>query len=159
MEEPKSKTQKKREVEALQALGVAMIGLKTSQLSRIPLPEPLKKAIIDAAKIKRHGARARQEQYIGRLMREADIEPIKAAYDKIMAKKGLQNAEFHLAERWRERLLKEGNETLTEFINQYQEVDVQQLRHLIRQTIKESELGKNLGSSKALFRLIRSVVQ
>ena len=74
-----SKSQRKREALALQELGETLVTLKPAQLDKIPLPEELREAVLAARQINQHGARKRQLQYIGRLMREIDPEPIRAA--------------------------------------------------------------------------------
>lgn len=158
MEEEKSKSQKKREAEALQKLGVALSKLSQQQLDDIPMPDKLRQAINELGKIKSNSAVRRQSQYIGRLMRETELGPIQQAFDEIQQGTAKANAKFHLVERWRDKLLNEGNPALTEFLNFYPGQDVQQLRHLIQQAIKERNSNKNLGSSKSLFRLIKSIV-
>lgn len=77
--EYKSKTQRKREMLALQELGEALVKLRRDRLAKIPLDEQLHAAIVAAQAIKSHGALRRQLQYIGRLMRERDPQPIQAA--------------------------------------------------------------------------------
>ena len=158
MEEEKSKSQKKREAEALQKLGVALSKLSQQQLDDIPMPDKLRQAINELGKIKSNSAMRRQAQYIGRLMRETELEPIQHAFDEIQQGTAKANAKFHLVERWRDKLLNEGNPALTEFLNLYPGQDVQALRHVIQQAIKERNSDKNLGSSKSLFRLIKSIV-
>ena len=158
MEEEKSKSQKKREAEALQKLGVALSKLSQQQLDDIPMPDKLRQAINELGKIKSNSAVRRQSQYIGRLMRETELGPLQQAFDEIQQGTAKANAKFHLVERWRDKLLNEGNPALTEFLNFYPGQDVQQLRHLIQQAIKERNSNKNLGSSKSLFRLIKSIV-
>jgi len=74
-----SKTQRKHEMHALQALGVDLVALDPARLASLALPEPLVDAIATARTLARHEARRRQMQYIGRLMRDVDPEPIRAA--------------------------------------------------------------------------------
>ncbi len=74
-----SKSQRKREALALQDLGATLVTLKPTQLEKIPLPEELREAVLAARQMTQRGARKRQLQYIGRLMREIDPEPIRAA--------------------------------------------------------------------------------
>lgn len=159
MEEPKSKSQLKREVEALQKIGVEMIDLTQAQLDQIPLTEPLRKAIVEARSIKSHGAKRRQAQLIGKLMRAAETEAILQAYDALLAENNAQTHVFHELEQWRERLMHEGNEALTAFVSQYQPDDIQQLRQLIKKAIDDHKKEKNTGAAKALFRYLRSCVK
>ncbi|HHF7344715.1 TPA: ribosome biogenesis factor YjgA [Legionella feeleii] len=156
MEEPKSKSQKKRDADALQKVGVKLIALSLSKLDTLPLPPNLRQAIIDAKSIKSHGAIRRQAQLIGKLMRAADNEAILAAYETIIAEDSAQTAAFHELEQWRDRLINEGKEALTEFIDAFQPTDVQQLRQLVKKAVDEQNSGKPTGASKALFRFLRA---
>ena len=74
-----SKSQRKREALALQELGETLVTLKPAQLDKIPLTEELRVAVLAARQMTQRGARKRQLQYIGRLMREIDPEPIRVA--------------------------------------------------------------------------------
>ena len=160
MEEPISKTEKKKQVEALQRLGVELIDLPNEQLDSIPLSPQLKQAILDARKIKSNGAKRRQAQLIGKLMRQEDSEEIQQAYQKILDEGASQTAVFHECEHWRDRLLAaEDKQTLSEFIDKYQPEDIQQLRQLIKKARDEQQKSINRGSAKALFRLIREAIQ
>ena len=80
---PPSKSARKREAHALQKLGERLVELRLADLDRLPLPENLRDAIDEARRLKGHGALARQRQYIGKLMREIDVEPILAALDAL----------------------------------------------------------------------------
>ncbi|WED42904.1 ribosome biogenesis factor YjgA [Legionella cardiaca] len=156
MEEQKSKSQKKRDAEALQKVGVKLIALNATKLDELPLPANLRQAIIEAKNIKSHGAMRRQAQLIGKLMRASDSEAILAAYESIVAEDSAQTAAFHELEQWRERLIDDGKEALTAFIDQYNPTDVQQLRQLVKKAIDEKTNNKQGGASKALFRFLRS---
>ncbi|KTD21780.1 ribosome biogenesis factor YjgA [Legionella londiniensis] len=159
MDEPKSKTQKKREADALQKIGVKFVALSVDKLDKLPLSEPLRKAILDAKALRGHGAIRRQAQLIGKLMRAADSDAILAAYDELMAESKAQTAAFHEAELWREKLIHGGKEALTEFIAQYQPEDIQQLRLLIKKAVSEQNLVQQKGAQKALFRYLRTYLQ
>lgn len=81
MDEPLiSKSARKREAEALQALGVQLVRLREEQLRQLPLTDALSTALREAKKLKSHGAIRRQAQLIGKLMRAADHEAIRSAY-------------------------------------------------------------------------------
>lgn len=158
MEEIKSKSQKKRDADALQKVGVEFIELSDAKLDRLPLPANLRHAIDEAKNIKSHGAIRRQAQLIGKLMRAADSEAILAAYDLILAEGSAQTAAFHELEQWRDRLINEGKDALTAFIHDFQPSDVQQLRQLIKKAVDEQQNGKHCGAAKALFRFLRSCI-
>jgi ribosome-associated protein len=76
---PPSKSARKREAHALQKLGEELVALRAVELARLPLPETLRDAIDEARRLTSRGALARQRQYIGKLMRDIDVEPILAA--------------------------------------------------------------------------------
>ncbi len=159
MEEPVSKSQKKREADALQKVGVAFVELSLAKLDLLPLTDNLRKAIIDAKSIKSHGAKRRQAQLIGKLMRAADYEAILEAYQKMQEEDNAATADFHEVELWRDRLIQEGKDALTQFIDLYQPQDVQQLRQLIKKAVDDQLKEKNTGAAKALFRYLRSTIK
>lgn len=142
MDEPVSKSQKKRDADFLQKMGVKLIDLSLSKLELLPLPENLYKAIIDAKSIKSHGAKRRQSQLIGKLMRAADHEEILAAYERLLEEDKAVTASFHEVEHWRDRLLNEGKEALTAFIEAYQPEEVQHLRQLIKKAVDDQQKEK-----------------
>jgi ribosome-associated protein len=82
-EDYKSRTQKKKEDRALQTLGEQLVGLSSQQLDRIGLPNQLLEAVRFAATIRQHGAKRRQMQHIGALMRHIDPAPIRKALESI----------------------------------------------------------------------------
>lgn len=159
MEEPKSKSQKKREAGVLQKIGVRLIDLSMEKLETLPLSVPLKQAILEAKKLRSHGAVRRQAQLIGKLMRAGESDEILEAFAKMQAEDSAQTAEFHQVEVWRTRLIEEGKEALTEFIETFQPTDIQQLRQLIKKAVEEQAKEVHTGASKALFRYIRDCLQ
>jgi ribosome-associated protein len=159
MEEPKSKSQKKREADALQKIGVQLISLSMDKLNALPMSDNLRRAIVEAKSLRSHGAVRRQAQLIGKLMRTDESEELLNAYAQLQADDSAQTAAFHEVEQWRERLIAEGNAALTEFISQYQPEDVQQLRQLIKKAVREHETQQSTGASRALFRFVRACLE
>ncbi len=155
MDELKSKSQKKREADALQRVGVELVALSLDKLDGLPLSDGLKQAIIDAKALKSHGAIKRQAQLIGKLMRAADYEAILEAYSHLQDENSAQTAKFHEVEQWRERLIHGGKDALTALINAYPSIDVQSLRQLIKKAIDEQSKAQHTGAAKALFRFLR----
>ena len=152
---PPSKSQRKRDVEALQDLGRDLSRLSKDQLKKMALPENLLVALLEYQRITSHSAMRRQMQFIGKVMRE--IEEVDAIVEQLAALRGesaAAKAEFHAIERWRERLLAD-DDALTEWLNRHPDSDAQQLRQLIRNARKEAEQGKPPKSSRELFRLLR----
>lgn len=158
MDEPVSKSQKKREADFLQKTVVKFIDLSLAKLDLLPLTDNLYKAIVDAKTIKSHGAKRRQAQLLGKLMRAADYEAILAAYESILDEDSAVTASFHGVELWRDRLINEGKEALTEFIEAYHPEEVQQLRQLIKKAVDDQQKEKNTGAAKVLFRYLRSTI-
>jgi ribosome-associated protein len=156
MEDSISKSQKKRDAITLQKIGVELIELPVAKLNELPLSDPLRRAIIEAKNIKSHGARRRQSQLIGKLMRQADSDAILASWENMKAEENAKTSGFHELEHWRDRLLNEGRPAITEFISLFPNTDVQKLRQLIKQSVNETISGKSVGAAKALFRFLRS---
>lgn len=158
LELPKSKSQLKREMSALQALGKAIVELPPKDLAKIPLPDELAEAVAHARSINSHGARRRQMQFIGRLMRNVDPEPIQQALDTIRLTGQQSSARFHAVEHWRDRIVGEGQPALDEFIGQHPRADRQQLRRLMLNAQREAKQDKPPKSARSLFRLLRDIL-
>ncbi len=153
-----SKSQQKREVEALQALGETLVKLPDAQFKRIELPENLRAAVADCRKITQNGALRRQKQYIGKLMRSIDPAPIQAQLDIFNGVSAAENAKLHQAEKWREKLIAD-NEALTLFLNAHADADATRLRQLIRAAREEAARDKPPKAFRELFRVIREAMQ
>jgi ribosome-associated protein len=159
MDALKSKSQKKREADALQKIGVQLIGLSLEKLDRLPLSAHLRQAIVDAKVLKSHGAVRRQAQLIGKLMRADNSTEIVTAFEELLAEASAKTEQFHDVEMWRRRLMSEGNQALTDFIECHQPDDIQHFRQLIKKAISEENKGQHMGASKALFRYVRSCLK
>jgi ribosome-associated protein len=147
-----TKSALKRQMTALQKMGEILVELPEPQLKKIPLENPLLDAIMTARSLKSHEARRRQLQYIGKLMRNIDCEPIQTALDKVQNKNQQSKAQFHQIERWRDRLITEGDVALQKFLEQYPDADRQHLRQLMRK-------AQHLKGETELFRYLRVVVE
>jgi ribosome-associated protein len=156
-EEKPSKTQRKRVMHELQALGERLIGLNPEQLATIALPENLHDAVEQARRITKHEARRRQLQYIGRLMRAVDPEPIR---EKLRAWDGVsteETARVHRIERWREKMI-EDDGTIGALVNTHPGIDTQRLRALVRNAREERNAGRPPRAYRELFRALRDIV-
>ena len=154
---PPSKTKIKRQMLDLQDIGAELVELGKDQLAQLDLPETLRDAIREMHRISKFGARSRQMQYIGKLMRGVDPAPIIA---KLNAWKGYSQqhtAHLHQLERWRDRLL-ESDGALTELLATYPQTDVQHLRTLIRNAKKEQEAGKPPKNYREIFQVLKEVI-
>lgn len=153
-----SKSQRKRDMHALQALGAELAELKASQLASIELPDELREAIAELERIRQREARRRQMQRIGRLMQQVDGATIAARLAAIKSQGILSVQRQQLIEQWRDQLLDNNSEALNRFIAEHPGVDIQHLRQLIRQGRKEQSQGKPATSARKLFRLIRDTL-
>jgi ribosome-associated protein len=113
--------------------------------------------VLEAQRIASHEARRRQVQYIGRLMRDVDPEPIRAKLDEWRGQSRAATAAVHAAERWRDRLLADES-ALTAFAEQFPQNDLQRLRTLIRNARAEQAGGKPPRAYRDLFRELRGLL-
>lgn len=151
-----SKTEMKEDMEALQVLGEELISLKPSVLAKFPLTEDLAEAIKDAQRFKNE-ARRRQLQYIGKLMRFVDPEPIQAALDKVRNKHSQATATLHKLEQTRDRIIENGDSAIAEVMETYPSADRQRLRQLARQANKEKAAKKAPKSSREIFQVLKEL--
>jgi len=149
-----SKTKKKQEMHELQRLGAALVQLSAAHLERMTLPEELAQAVHAARRIRSHGAKRRQLQLIGRLMRELDPEPIRAQLAVVEGGSAQARAGHQRVEHWRARLM-EDDAALTEFVREHPAADLQKLRALLRNARKEQEEGRPPRAYRDLFRIVR----
>ncbi|HMJ49429.1 MAG TPA: ribosome biogenesis factor YjgA [Burkholderiales bacterium] len=157
MDQPISKTQRKKTMHALQRLGEQLVALSPVQLEQIDLAEKLRDAIIETRKLKTYEARRRQLQYIGRLMRETDAALIQQKLDYALRPQKYRQARQNLIECWRERLLSD-ERALVEFLQIYQQADRQRLRMLVRNAQHESLERKPPKSFRALFQELQQLI-
>ncbi|MFN2643867.1 MAG: ribosome biogenesis factor YjgA [Burkholderiales bacterium] len=153
---PVSKTRRKKEMHELQSLGAELVELPESQLAALALPEALEQAVREAKRITSHEGKRRQLQYIGRLMRELDAEPIRARLAAIAGQSAQANAEHRRLERLRERLL-EDDRALTDYVASHAGADLQALRTLIRNARREQKEGRPPRAFRELFRLLKAL--
>lgn len=151
-----SKSARKREMHRLQALGEQLVALSTDQLAKVPLPDDLRTAVREARRITKHEARRRQMQYIGRLMRHADAEPIQAQLDVFMGLSKEEVARQHRLERLRSDFL-DDEQCIGRIAAQWPAADLQHLRALRRNALKEREHDKPPRAFRELFRMLREL--
>lgn len=151
----KSKSQVKREMHALQKTGEELVGLSGAELARITLPDELREAVALARRLNQRGAHKRQLQYIGRLMRAIDPEPIQRDLDRIRNRDAAHTARQHRIERWRDRLLDEGDSALEALLVDHPGLDRQHLRQMLRNALKERGTDKPPRAARELFRYLR----
>jgi ribosome-associated protein len=154
-----SKSQLKREAHARQSLGAELVELNEDQLQKFNLSADLLQAVKLAQTIKQRGARKRQLQFIGKLMREVDIAPIQQKLDDLKGISARAIATQHAIEHWRQRLLEEGDEALQQLLEQWPTMDRQQLRQMIRSAQKELQTNKPPKAFRALFKYLREFIE
>ena len=159
---PKSKAQQKREAEAAQVLGTKLVELSVSQLNELSdktdMSDKLHEALLACQTMNAREARRRQLQYIGKLMRDLNLESV----EKLLAefKRGGQvaTAQLHKTERWRERLLSEGETAFSEMVQTFPATDVKQLRKLISGAQREAAQQQAPRSARLLFKYLRELM-
>lgn len=155
--ETPSKTRRKRQMHDLQGLGEQLVRLNDDQLARMSLPDALLHAVQDARRIKSREARRRQLQFVGRLMREVDADPIRTRLADVTGQSREHTAWLHLIERWRERLLTD-EDAFRAFAEQHPGADLQRLKALARGGRKERDEGGPPRSFRALFDALRAII-
>jgi ribosome-associated protein len=155
--EEKSKSQVKRDLQALVDLGERLTTLKPDLVARLPLTDALRRALADAPKHTANIARKRHIHFIGKLMRDQDVESILVLIDQLDASTRQYNERFHNLERWRDRLITGTDAVLETFVDDYPEADRQHLRQLIRQAQHEAAQNKPPAATRKIFKYIREL--
>lgn len=154
-----SKSEMKREMNALQKLGEELVELPQKQLEKITLPEDLDDAVKLARRLEHREGRRRQLQYIGKLMREIDVTEIKQQLEKYHQQSRNFRQHFHNLEQWRDRLINEGDAALNQLLAEQPGTDRQHLRQLIRQAQKEQSQQKPPAASRKIFKYLRELME
>jgi len=153
-----SKSQRKREMLALQELGQTFISMDAANLQKCQLPEDLLAAINEYKRLpNKHEARRRQLQYIGKLMRQIDTSTIEQVIAKDQQQANHDRRLFQQLELTREALLEGSEDTLQALIQEHPDLDIQYLRQLIRLAIKEKDANKPPQASRKLFKYLRDL--
>lgn len=155
-----SKSARKREMLALQALGESLLALNDQQLAQLPVAdERLLQAIREARAIRSNSARRRHLQFIGKLMRDIDPEPLQRSLQSLHQGHKQDNESFHRLEKLRDDTLAAGPRGVELVIAQWPQADRQQLRQLVLQHQREAQHGKPPAASRKLFRYLRDLQQ
>lgn len=158
-----SKSALKRESHDLQSLGQELSELPVSRLEALALPEPLAEALAEYRRIRSFEGKRRQLQFIGKLMRKVDPEPLREAVADFKLGGARATLALHEAERWRESLLAD-DEALTRWMAEHPDTDAQQLRSLVRSARKDAkpaEPGGEVRHGRAyreLFQLVKAAL-
>lgn len=159
LQELKSRSQKKREMNALQDLGARLVDLPRNELDALGLPDELVKAVLMARKLRdaKNDSYRRQLQYVGRLMREIDAGPVIAHFAGADAEHQEDVQVFRRLERWRDALLAGDESALAEIGQAYPGADLSGIRETANKARAEKELGRPPRSARQLFRYLRSL--
>jgi len=157
MEMEKSRTQLKKEAVALQEKGAQLTRLSRDQLSHMELPTELMAAIEAFWKMKSHGARRRQLQYIGSVMRDVDVTRIEQGLLEIEQGAYRQARAFHRLESWRDRLVDGDDDLMAAILAAHPHADRQRLGQLVRSSRKERAKNAPPRSARNLFRYLREI--
>ncbi|HMK85261.1 MAG TPA: ribosome biogenesis factor YjgA [Steroidobacteraceae bacterium] len=149
-----SKSARKRHAASLQELGVELSSLPDRELDALDLPERLLLALRDLKRIPSRGASLRQRQYIGKLMRAIDPQPIQARLAETKQRHTLEIRRFQHIERWRDRLLSEPA-ALAEFVVEYPHADRAILSRLLQKATRERCEQRSQGGARELFAFLR----
>lgn len=157
--EYQSKTQAKKELDDLKGLGKLLCELPEKQYQSLDLPDKLDDAVQTFKRIKSNIAQKRQMQFIGKLLRDIDIEPIKQVIDEWQnGRKGLTR-ELKKLETLRDKLIEGDKDALESIIKEHPQCDIQKLRSLIRLAQKEKKLEKPPTYFRKLFQELKLIHQ
>jgi len=152
-----SKTRRKNDMHALQALGQRLTELKAEQIRNLDLPETLATAVADYRRFTKWEAKRRQLQFIGRLMRDIDAAPIAAQLDAWQRTSRVAVAGFHETEAWRDRLLDEAD-ALAAFTAAHPAADRTLLARLVDEARAERGAGRPPATARRLFRELARLI-
>jgi ribosome-associated protein len=154
-----SKTELKRQSDALQDLGTELVNAPRDRVKRVPMPEDVKEVILETQNIKDHEGRRRALQFVGKKMRSLDEEEIAVIRRTIEGWKGASKADtaaLHALERRRDKLLADDN-ALTALLSEHPDLDVQHLRALIRNARKEQAENKPPKAYREIFQILKDL--
>ncbi|CAM3792102.1 ribosome biogenesis factor YjgA [Parendozoicomonas haliclonae] len=155
-----SKSSLKRDAQEIKALGEQLANLSPAQLEKFPLEGRIIDALRDIRRITSFNARKRQFGFIGKLMMDQDIDAIRHQLAMMDPSSEEYTRHFYQLERWRDRMLgEESNAAVTEFLEAHPATDVQKLRQMIRNTLKEKNEEKRSSLNKKLFRYLREMTE
>jgi len=157
--EPVSKSQRRRDALEVKSLARELIKLNQAKLDRVPLDEPVRAAVAEARQIRSNVARKRQMQYVAKLLRRDDPEPILLALEQFDAEAREITGRQHRAESWRDFLVERGDPAVGELIGLRPDTDTQAIRQLIRNTRREAAGNRPPASTRTLFRTLREMDQ
>lgn len=154
---PPTKTELKRQAQAVQDLADRLVLAPADLVDHLALPEKLADAIALARRITGGGALVRQRQFVAKLMRGLDLEPLRVALDSHADAARLDAARFRRAERWRDRLVAGDEAVVAEFLDEFS-IDRDELTRLVASARDERRAGKTTGAGRRLFRRVQEAL-
>jgi len=152
-----SKSQRRRDALELKSLASQLIGLSPSKLAEVPLDDSLREEIERARDIRSNVARKRQLQFVAKLLRREDPDPIVAALDSFDNEAGQLTARQHRCEAWRDRLVEDGDPAVGALLERRRDADAQAIRQLVRNARREAAKNKPPSAARSLFRVLRDL--
>ena len=156
-----SRTQQRIEALEIRSLAEKLVALPAAQLARLPIPDDLMPHIVETQRITSHIAHKRQLQFLAKQMRREDdevLEALRDALDEDGEAARREVAAMHRVEKWRDRLLEEGDAALAQLLDEYPGADRQTLRQLTRNTLEERKRNKPPRAFRELFRALRELI-
>lgn len=153
-----SKSARKRDLEALQELAEQMTLLSDAELQRLEVDERLRSAIDLVRPMRPSGARNRQLRHCTKFMDNTALADVQYYLADRQSRRLAANRELHAIERWRDRLVNEGDKALQSLLENHEALDRQHLRQLCRDAGREKETGKPAGAGRKLFRYLREAL-
>lgn len=155
---PPTKGELKRQAQAVQVVADRLVAAPADLVDSLGLPDKLADAVALARRIPGGGALVRQRQFVAKLMRGLDPEPIAAALDAADDSARLDAARFRRAERWRDRLVEGGDAELAEFLVEFS-ADRGEFARLVADARSERRGGRPTGAGRQLFRRIKDILE
>jgi ribosome-associated protein len=153
-----SKSARKREAASLQELGVKLSALPDQELKSLDLPDSLFTALRDLRRLPSHGAQVRQRQYIGKLMRAIDPEPVLAKLAERKQRHDLEIRHFQQIERWRDRLLSEREAAVEDLLQEFPAAERATLLKLLDKAERERLEQRSPAGARELFAFLRQLL-
>src|SRR5277367_3323697 len=153
-----SKSARKREAATLQELGVKLSALPDQEIKALELPENLFVALRDLRRLPSHGAQIRQRQYIGKLMRNIDPEPVLAKLAERKQRHDVEIRQFQQIERWRDRLMSDPATAVEELLEEHPHADRATLVRLLEKSEKERLEQRSPVGARELFAFLRELL-
>ncbi|MCU0753659.1 MAG: DUF615 domain-containing protein [Xanthomonadales bacterium] len=154
-----SRSALKREADTVFELARELVDLTPAQRARVPLDDGLLAQIAQCHKVTSHIAHRRELMFLAKQLRkrEEDLPAIRAAVDVPKEERQRETAQLHRIERWRERLIDEGDSALEALLAEYPGIDRHEMRQLVRAAREDRARPQSRGHYRALFQALKSL--